>query len=157
VTQYERGSRLERDVARRMSERGFYVMRAAGSHGVADLVAFDVRRSRPARRRWLPWLVNCKFDRHDVLRAEWNALHTLADVAGMGAYIADRSGPRRIPQIWRVDNERTDHARIDRLLTPVPWDMLPLVPKRDLVVEPTWGDLADAYPVVEHFTDEDDD
>ena len=144
MTQYERGTRLERTVHKRLTERGFYVGRMAGSHGIADLIAFDVRRVRTSDRRWNPWLINVKMDRHHVSRDEWNALLTLANVSGMGAYIADRSGPRRIPQMWRVNGPRDHHERIDPLLQAVPWELLPIVPVSARLIEPTWSDLSDA-------------
>jgi len=39
MSRYERGSYFERQVKRWFEKRGWYVIRSAGSHGVADLVA----------------------------------------------------------------------------------------------------------------------
>lgn len=38
LTNYRRGARLEYRVKQRLEAAGFYVVRSAGSHGVADLV-----------------------------------------------------------------------------------------------------------------------
>ena len=46
MTQYQRGYRFEREVMRKLINDGYFVIRAAGSHGVFDLIAirgFDVK------------------------------------------------------------------------------------------------------------------
>ena len=59
MTQYERGTKLERDLQHLWEYNGHYVMRSAGSHGPADLIQVG-----PA---WV-WMVQCKL--HDKLRDE---------------------------------------------------------------------------------------
>lgn len=39
MTQYQRGANFERLVKKKWEENGYYVIRSAGSHGIADLVA----------------------------------------------------------------------------------------------------------------------
>jgi len=43
MTNYARGANFERDVKRDLEGRGYLVIRAAGSHGIMDLVAFKAR------------------------------------------------------------------------------------------------------------------
>jgi len=46
MTQYQRGYRFEREVWQKLVEKGYFVVRAAGSHGIFDLIAIkniDVR------------------------------------------------------------------------------------------------------------------
>jgi Holliday junction resolvase len=57
MTQYERGTKLERDLQHLWEYRGWYVMRSAGSHGLADLAV--VQDSQV-------FLVQCKL--HNKLR-----------------------------------------------------------------------------------------
>jgi len=54
VTRYASGRRFEWRVKRFLERRGWFVVRSAGSHGIADLVA--LRRGCP------PMLVQCKAD-----------------------------------------------------------------------------------------------
>jgi len=49
-----RGIAFERDTRRALEHAGYFVVRAAGSHGPADLVAL--------RRDHVPYLVSCKLD-----------------------------------------------------------------------------------------------
>lgn len=57
MTQYERGTKLERDLQHRWEYHGYYVMRSAGSHGLADLIHVG---------KGYVWLIQCKL--HDKLR-----------------------------------------------------------------------------------------
>lgn len=59
ATNYKRGYAFERRVRIYFEENGFYVVRSAGSHGVADLVAFQRHSNRP------PILIQCK--RHGAI------------------------------------------------------------------------------------------
>jgi len=43
LTNYARGANFERQVKRDLEGRGYLVIRAAGSHGIMDLVAFKAR------------------------------------------------------------------------------------------------------------------
>ena len=40
-TNYQRGYRLERLAVKQLRDKGYYVVRSAGSHGAVDLVAFN--------------------------------------------------------------------------------------------------------------------
>lgn len=69
MTQYERGSNFERRVKKEMEARGFFVVRAAGSHGPADLVAIGNDKII---------LISCKLtgkmtrnDLHGLLALRW--------------------------------------------------------------------------------------
>jgi len=41
VNNYQRGAQRERELARRLREQGYTVVRSAGSHGPVDLVAWN--------------------------------------------------------------------------------------------------------------------
>lgn len=56
MTQYKRGANFERAAKKKLEELGFFVVRAAGSHGVADLIAFHPEPSSSLR----PMLIQCK-------------------------------------------------------------------------------------------------
>lgn len=72
MTHYQRGARFERAVAARLDFDGYLVLRAAGSHGVADLVAI-----KPGE----VVLVQCKIS-GIISIAEWNRFYETASRAG---------------------------------------------------------------------------
>ena len=58
MTNYAKGATFERTVKADLEKRGYLVIRAAGSHGIMDLVAF-----RPPRKPYVTgetWFVQCK-------------------------------------------------------------------------------------------------
>jgi len=78
---YRRGAAFERKVRDHLYEQGFtYVVRSAGSHGLADLVAMR-------RDMWL--LVQCKID-GNLPPTERELLVELADDVGARAVMAAR-------------------------------------------------------------------
>jgi Holliday junction resolvase len=78
VTNGQRGADFERRCGRDLKAAGWYVVRAAGSHGEADLLALKLGRV---------WLVQCKRSgRLDP--PEWNALCQLAEELGAVAVLA---------------------------------------------------------------------
>lgn len=82
MTQYARGVAFERVVAARLTEDGYFVVRAAGSHGKADLVALKPMQAV---------LIQCKLGGPgDVGPKEWNDFLRAADDAGALALIASR-------------------------------------------------------------------
>lgn len=83
MTQYSRGYAFEQKVAGDLTQDGYYVVRAGGSHGVADLVAL-----KPGQ----VLLVQCKTN-GIVTAAEWNKLYDVATRVEAVALVAYR--PRR--------------------------------------------------------------
>jgi Holliday junction resolvase len=82
---YARGADFERRTMTDLVENGYRVIRAAGSHGKADIVAL-----KPGQ----VILVQCKLTGPGgVGPAEWNELFDLAQYAGAVALVAHR--PRR--------------------------------------------------------------
>jgi len=68
---YRRGYAFELRVKKYFESLGFYVVRSAGSHGVADLVAFQKNMNHP------PLLIQCK--RHGAIsKAERKMLFHVA-------------------------------------------------------------------------------
>ena len=53
MTQYQRGASFERRVKKYLEEKGYYVIRSAGSHGFGDLVAFKYHN--------VPMIIQCKY------------------------------------------------------------------------------------------------
>jgi Holliday junction resolvase len=83
VTHYQRGAAFERAVAARLADDGYLVMRAAGSHGVADLVAI-----KPGQ----VVLIQCKIS-GIISIADWNLFYETASRAGALPVLAYK--PRR--------------------------------------------------------------
>lgn len=40
---YRRGANFERKIANKLRQKGYYVMRSSGSHGIFDLIAIDFK------------------------------------------------------------------------------------------------------------------
>jgi len=96
--QYRRGAIFERQIADRLSEDGYFVIRAAGSHGHADLIALKSGQVL---------LVQCKLaGAGAVPPAEWNGLWEVAERVGAVALIVSR--PKRGAKAWqRITGPKT--------------------------------------------------
>lgn len=89
---YRRGANFERAVKAHLEERGCpYVIRSAGSHGVADLVA-----AYP-RDRWV--LIQCKLD-GKLPPAEADQLIDLGDTLGARVALAAKGKRGKIHLYW---------------------------------------------------------
>jgi Holliday junction resolvase len=95
------GDRFERGTVLRLRDAGYLVIRSAGSHGVADIVA--LRSDGP------PILVQCKITDNMTAR-ERATFRRLADHAGAFPVIAYRPGNRGVA-----------YARINAEGERVPW------------------------------------
>jgi Holliday junction resolvase len=115
ASQYARGVALERQAALILSARGFWVARAAGSHGVADLIALH-----PLLR---PWLVQCKVHLRNMSPGEWAELVSAADRLNCVAVVVDRSGLRESPAFYYVTGARPHRAPAGDYLRHVDWDV----------------------------------
>jgi Holliday junction resolvase len=98
-----------------LRERGWYVIRSSGSHGVADVIGL---------RDGAIVVVQCKYDRGRVESVEWSALWTLAEQIGATPYIADRSGPRRGVVMWQMLGLRPARKHMNGYLSPVRWEAI---------------------------------
>lgn len=86
---YRRGAVFERDVAKRLVGDGYWVVRAAGSHGKADLVAIKIASLDPLRCHAV--LVQCKLTGPGgVPPAEWNELWAVSVRIGAIAVVAHK-------------------------------------------------------------------
>ena len=114
MTQYAKGYAFEQKVAGHLAQEGYFVIRAGGSHGVADLVA-------------LKWgetlLVQCKTN-GVISIGDWNALYGVAQRVGAVALVAFRPsrgliayrqlGARRVARqaaeytVWTADEVVAD-------------------------------------------------
>ena len=81
MTNRQRGDYFERQVRDTLAEHGWWVVRAAGSLGVADLVAL--------RHDKTPMLVSCKISGR-IDPGERTAISDAADMAGARAVVAMR-------------------------------------------------------------------
>lgn len=87
ATNYSRGARFERKVAESLRADGFWVLRAAGSHGKADLIAL-----KPGQ----VVLVQCKLSGPGGVRpAEWNELWEMASAVDATAVVASINALKR--------------------------------------------------------------
>jgi Holliday junction resolvase len=99
---YARGADFERKVLADLALNGYRVLRAAGSHGKADVIALKMGEVV---------LVQCKLTGPGGVRpAEWNALHELAEAVGATALIASRPVRGRIEYL-RVLGPKRPHMR----------------------------------------------
>jgi Holliday junction resolvase len=104
-TNYARGADFERRVGKALSEHGYEVFRAAGSHGKADLCAV-----KPGQ----VLLVQCKRN-GEIAREEWNELVRLRQaldprgetVLALLAYMPGRQGIAYRRLLYQVE----PHAR----------------------------------------------
>ena len=69
MTNYSKGASFERRVKKELERLGYYVIRSAGSHGYADLVAFQAHRR--------PMLIQCKYGSDPDYGKEFTNLRTL--------------------------------------------------------------------------------
>jgi Holliday junction resolvase len=97
-----RGIYLERRAAEILASRGWFTIRAAGSHGIADVVAV-----RPGE----VVLVQCKTD-GAIRSEEWNRLYDVATALGAVAVVCqyDTDTHRRIVLI-RITGTHTPRSR----------------------------------------------
>lgn len=97
-TNYSRGAAFERKVAALLAGDGYWVVRAAGSHGKADLIALKPDQVV---------LVNCKLSGPGgVPPAEWNALWELAATIGALAVVAHRPARGTVSYLRLVGPKR---------------------------------------------------
>jgi Holliday junction resolvase len=96
-----RGDRFERACVARLKTAGYYVIRSAGSHGAADLVAFRSDR--------LPAFISCKVTDNTTTRQR-AAFYRTAEDAGALAVLATRPANGRGITWQRVNPEGARHA-----------------------------------------------
>jgi Holliday junction resolvase len=109
VTRYAAGRELEYRVRDLFVEAGFLVIRAAGSKGLADLVALPRHGVAPEWALGRPVLIQCK--RSGVLGpAEWNDLVTAAYSASAVPVMA-RYTPRRPIELFLLTGLKMGRGR----------------------------------------------
>jgi Holliday junction resolvase len=101
VSAYRAGRDSEHKVRDDLTDNGYEVIRAAGSKGACDLIAF-----KPGQ----VLLVQVKRSGY-VAPEAWNRLHALAAcLPGVVAVIAD-AAPRKPLAYWRLDGPKTARGR----------------------------------------------
>jgi Holliday junction resolvase len=88
VNQYRRGSRFELQVKKMFEARGYYVMKSAGSRGIADLIALDKVSAQECGPHIL---IQCKLDgvMSEKEKSELVQLAILTHTTAMLVYKAD--------------------------------------------------------------------
>lgn len=95
MTLYNQGRHFEYRVRDLFEESDYFVVRSAGSHGQADLVAIPKDGTRPL-------LVQCKHTKRGISAAEWNGLWRVAESVSCIGVVAEQEG--RLIKLWLVDN-----------------------------------------------------
>ena len=85
MTNYSRGANFERQVKAHLEGRGYFVIRAAGSHGIVDLLAMPTKRAR------FPFVmfIQCKTN-GKASPADRKLLNDAANSVGAWPYMACR-------------------------------------------------------------------
>lgn len=123
-TAYRRGAAFENRVKDDMEDAGYYVIRSAGSQGVADLVALDMLL--PAAR---PVMVQCKMDTGTMSVDAWNRLFDTAALCGAVPLLGlEDPRPLRGYSFMRVTGSRLPRSAAR------PWEPWFLSPERDRVL-----------------------
>ena len=99
MTNYSRGANFERQVRTDLENRGWFVIRAAGSHGIVDLVAFPPN-PRPT------WFIQCKIGRR-ISPKERKKLGEIAMSTSCYAILASRPkrGTIRYERYFPIPNQ----------------------------------------------------
>lgn len=93
---YQKGARLEYATKKKWEERGYFVVRSAGSHGKADLVAIKLQTSIGPGP--VVFLIQCKaYDKPNV--NEKNELKLLAGELNVEACYVYKDGRKTIEEI----------------------------------------------------------
>jgi len=117
-SQYRRGADFENKVKEDFEDAGYYVMRSAGSKGVADLIALDMLL--PGRR---PVMVQCKLPSAPLSVAGWNHLFRIGSLCGVAAVVASKSAERGGGyELHRITAERAPNGQVKAW---VPWVLDP--------------------------------
>lgn len=121
TTRYSAGRELEYRVRDLLRDRGYLVIRSAGSKGIADLVALPRIDSHPETGLSGPLLVQCK--RGGVMPPrEWNEMLTEALSASCTAVLACYT-PRKPIELYRLvgfKEPRGRHQPMVRIFTGQP-------------------------------------
>lgn len=104
----QRGDYLERQAKAALENRGWWVIRAAGSYGAADLVAL--------RAHFEPLALSCKLNGR-IGPAERNALLTVADKTGLIPVICSRRN-RGFVYLEMLDSDGKNRHYLDELKVP---------------------------------------
>lgn len=101
MTAYRRGADLERDVKRRLEDKGWFCVRSAGSKTPVDIVAV-----KPDSR---PLFVQVKGGRRGMTRAELLEFRDFCAEKNAVALLVDRP-PSGRGQRWRFLNDELEQA-----------------------------------------------
>ena len=100
MTNYANGTRFEHKVAADLRGDGYLVVRAAGSHGEADLVAL-----KPGQVVLVQAKTSGRLD-----PGEWNSFHAAAEGVGAIPLLAHRPAPGQIVY-WRLTGPKVTRGK----------------------------------------------
>jgi Holliday junction resolvase len=109
MTSRGQGDYLERQARLALESAGWWVIRAAGSHGIADLVAMRADR--------LPLLVSCKKG-GTIPRQERHRLWLTAQATGARPVLATRDHPGWVAFYQLLSTDPRHHHLVDELKVP---------------------------------------
>lgn len=107
---YIRGANFERKIKKQFEEKGYYVMRSAGSHGAADLIAIKKNQITLADKKIIPEviLIQCGED----IKEKKDRLEALAKITGCKSYYAVI--PEKRKSTGKTERERLKHINFKR-------------------------------------------
>lgn len=133
-SRYSYGAALEYRVRDHLEQEGYYVIRSAGSGGVADLVALDMYVPAP------PVMIQVKRVKGTMSVDAWNHLFRTANAVGAIPVLAvEHPTKALVYSLQRITAPRKPR----RQAAPDQWEIWPLVPAEDRLPPP-----ACRHPVV---------
>lgn len=91
---YVNGITFERKLKHLLEDRGWYVMRSAGSHGIADLIAIQAG---------VTMIISCKRDFRDLVHVEPDKVKEILRVCGNDKYIIPIHARNFNRRTWLTD------------------------------------------------------
>lgn len=106
---YRSGAVFERRISAILEAQGYYVIRAAGSHGIADIVAI-----KPGEIVF----AQCKAGQTKIPLPEWNRLYVLATAVGAVPVLVTRDRLGRVGWAELLGTAEPRHPRLSRIWLP---------------------------------------
>jgi Holliday junction resolvase len=97
---YNRGANFERKVKKYLESKKYLVFRSAGSHSVADLIAFPTTSTKMIDIQIFntsnPWLIQCKTGSAKMSQKEIDDLYILSYDYGLNPILATINKKKRL-------------------------------------------------------------
>lgn len=89
---YARGAAFERKVKEYLEVAGYYAVRAAGSHGLTDIIAVHPMTYRKRNKNGKTLFIQCKTGKATMSKKDRNSLYDLATQYGATPLLAQPDG-----------------------------------------------------------------